>query len=329
MFILQTSISTLGDNIEFFDLFKIWLFPWFGRLVSSSLIGVIAAIMICPSLSRSSLYVRTFLRRDLSISSICPGLKFFQYHASALSIAYLQSSHISTFSTSNLLSETSKQNCISKLQNQSSPRPTLSAHDSKKSAVLLPLVNLDGQAGLVFTKRSGRLRSHRGEVSFPGGKHDEGDTSLVETACRETCEELGVSRGQIEIWSEMPPYSTYDKGGHVLTPVVGFLHNFSSSDLKVNSSEVDEVFCIPISQLCEERLQGYTQFRNQYSLPVYNGPPHVVWGITALMTYQLLNALLLRNVYNHHLVFQSPINPSSKSLWIKTWDGGDSSKDNR
>jgi len=124
--------------------------------------------------------------------------------------ASLNVSHLSTFSTANLMSKTSKEMCISKLQNESSPRPTKLTNDAKKSAVLLPLVDLDGQLGLVFTKRSKTLRSHRGEVSFPGGKHDEADTNLVETACRETCEELGVARDNIEIWTEMAPYSTYD-----------------------------------------------------------------------------------------------------------------------
>lgn len=261
------------------------------------------------------------LHIPLSTRSLQSCLRF---HISTYDVVFLHQKltrHLSTkidspdLSAKTLFSPDRKAMCIEKLGRTQSLRRTKITEETKKSAVLIPLVDLaDGSAAIMFTKRSGGLRSHRGEVSFPGGKADLEDGSLVETACRETWEELGIPREQIQIWAEMPPLASKNKGDYTATPIVGLIKNFNQSHLKINPSEVGEVFCVPISQLCDSRFHGYTQFRmgeHGYSLPIYFGPPHVIWGLTAIMTFQLLKALVGTKFYKHQLRYQSPIKPDS------------------
>jgi len=200
--------------------------------------------------------------------------------------------------------------------------------------VLVALVDVGGEAGLLFNKRSTNLSSHRGQVlfqpsncfgknfkiffcrksaqvSFPGGKVDDGDGSIVDTALRESEEEIGLFRDQVEVWGWMPPLSSNQKGDYKATPVVGHIPSFSQSSLRVNPEEVAEVFTVPLSVLCDPKNHGYTQFRVEgkpgYSLPVFRGGAHPVWGLTAIITLQFLRALLPGTAYQHRLIFQSPL----------------------
>ena len=177
--------------------------------------------------------------------------------------------------------------------------------------LVVPLVDLDGSPGLLFTRRSLSLSSHSGQVSFPGGKVDPGDRDLVDTACRETMEELGIPTTAVDVWCQMPALSSNQRGDYSATPVVGFIRDYSSLQLRLSKAEVSSVFCVPISSLCSPSNHGYTQFRVStrpgYSLPVYHGAPHVIWGLTAIITFQFLRALLPAKLYNHKLLFQSPV----------------------
>ena len=81
--------------------------------------------------------------------------------------------------------------------------------------------------------------------------------------------------------------------------------------LVLSPEEVSSVFTVPLSTLVQPANHGYTQFRaggRGWSLPVYHGGvPHVIWGLTAIMTAQLLRALLPSSVYRHHIHYQSPL----------------------
>jgi nudix motif 8 len=162
----------------------------------------------------------------------------------------------------------------------------------QEAAVLVALVDLEGEPGLLFTRRSPRLATHRGEVSFPGGKGEPGDGGLVDTALRETEEELGIPRAAVEVWGWMPALASNSRGDYRATPVIGHIPSYSTSMVRPSEAEVAEVFTVPLARLADPALHGATQFRGRdggkgYCLPVYTGGRHVVWGLTAIITCQV------------------------------------------
>merc|ERR1711973_264548 len=147
---------------------------------------------------------------------------------------------------------------------------------TQKAAVLVPLVDISDTPHLLFTRRSLSLSSHSGQVSFPGGKQDPDDVDLVSTALRETEEELGISSSDVDVWCQMPELSSSRK--------------------------------VPLSILADPSNHGYTQFSYGYSLPVFHrNVPYVIWGLTAIITFQIMRALLPTSTYSHKIIFQKPV----------------------
>lgn len=164
--------------------------------------------------------------------------------------------------------------------NNNIPRP-----DAKKSAVLL-LIN--DKLDLLFTLRSGKLRKHSGQICFPGGRADEGE-SFEQTALRETEEEIGITRGKIELIGRMtglyvPP------SNNIIQPVIGRIP--SNIDLRLNPDEVEEAFYVPLRTfLTDEKLRmGNTQFNGKpYSYPYWDVHHSVpLWGATAIIMSEFI-----------------------------------------
>jgi len=196
-------------------------------------------------------------------------------------------------------------------------RPAGSEEVRQIAAVLVPLVDISGEVHLLYTRRSLGMSSHSGQVSFPGGKQDKDDVDLTRTALRETEEELGIPTDGIEVWQQMPKLSSNQKGDYVVEPVVGVIRNFQNLKLKPSRGEVASVFTVPVETLVNPDNHGYTQFRigaASYSLPVFHVQvPYVIWGLTAIITFQLLRALLPGTVYSHKISFQKPLIPSEST----------------
>jgi len=220
-----------------------------------------------------------------------------------------ESQDLSLLSSSVVLSAESKERCIANIRKMKPMRP-VNVVVKQRAAVLVPLVEVDGAPHLLYTRRSLSLSSHSGQVSFPGGKEEPSDSDLLQTALRETEEELGIPTSSVDVWCEMPALSSSQSGDYSATPVVGLVSNFSSLRLSPEPGEVSSVFTVPLSTLTQPTNHGYTQFRtgSGYSLPVYHGEvPYVIWGLTAIITFQLLRALLPSNVYRHKVNYQSPV----------------------
>ena len=171
------------------------------------------------------------------------------------------------------------------------------------------MVNISGEPALLFTRRSRRLREQGGAVSFPGGGVEREDTSLVDTALREAWEEVGLTRKNVDVWTVMDPIpGRVLTGPTLITPVVAEIHQ-DLKELVINTREVEEVFTVPLARLADPAYHGYTQFRPSqelstgFSLPVYWGGRHKVWGLTALICCNFLNILL--DHYSHHLNIQT------------------------
>ena len=159
----------------------------------------------------------------------------------------------------------------------------------KKAGVLILLIkdNDDEEYKILFTKRSEQLKTHSGEVSFPGGKWEEGDSNLYQTALRESNEEINLD---IENVTKLGPLNFLLSRHKIeVNPFVGYLNQLQ--DFKGNF-EIDEIFIVPISFLMDEKNIDYKEFNRKdlkVYIPswVYNG--NRIWGLTAMIAADFLN----------------------------------------
>ncbi|XP_013179729.1 PREDICTED: nucleoside diphosphate-linked moiety X motif 8, mitochondrial isoform X1 [Papilio xuthus] len=192
-----------------------------------------------------------------------------------------------------LMSSVARERCIANIKEL--PGFFFNKEKPKHNAsVLVPLCVQNGEVYLLYTLRSSNLKNHSGQVSFPGGKKDEGE-SVVETALRETEEEIGVSPEKIDVWCEMPQVQGRNKD-MLITPVVGEIINFDPNALRRNFNEVDEIFTVPMKELCDVRNHAHLKYEKQ-PIPIFLCEKHKVWGITGLITHLFLQCFLPPEVY--------------------------------
>ncbi|XP_049926328.1 nucleoside diphosphate-linked moiety X motif 8 isoform X1 [Epinephelus moara] len=154
------------------------------------------------------------------------------------------------------------------------------------ASVLVSLCSVEGEPAFLFTLRSSTLKGrHKGDVSFAGGKSDPSDRDdVVVTALREAREELGVSVAAEKVWGLLKPLR--DRSGMLVAPVLANLGPIEELSFKPNPGEVEEIFTLSLSHLCNPQNRGYTHFRvgdkYGYTLPVFCNGKHRVWGLTAV-----------------------------------------------
>lgn len=169
------------------------------------------------------------------------------------------------------------------------PDPTPEpASGDRLAGVLAPLVERP-RPSLVFTVRSIDLSRHAGEISFPGGLQEPGET-LRETALRESFEEIGLDPEGIEVLGALPPVHTF-VSGILVVPFVGMIEH--APVFTVSGGEIDEVVTLPIARLAdEERVaeiprDGGRAWRGY----AYEVDGHTIWGATGWMLHSLLEVL--------------------------------------
>jgi len=149
-----------------------------------------------------------------------------------------------------------------------------------EAAVLIPIVERNNGLKVILTKRSNNLKQHPGQVSFPGGKSEKTDKSLVATALRETKEEIGINNKNVEILGQLSKHVTIT--GFKITPFIGKIKTGFST--KIQTSEVSEIFEVPLSYLSNpknfrvESVKWKGKKRFFYSIPY---GPYYIWGATA------------------------------------------------
>ena len=158
-----------------------------------------------------------------------------------------------------------------------------------KAAVLVPLCMYNDKLGFLYTLRSKKVKMNQGQVCFPGGKVDEIDKNLEETALRETWEELKIPRESVDIWGIG---NFIGRKNLSVYPVIGYIGKIDPTNLMINTQEVEEAFVYPLEKLCDPSYCRYTQFKNNYTLPTYLGEKHKIWGLTAIITHIVMSALL-------------------------------------
>ena len=149
-----------------------------------------------------------------------------------------------------------------------------------EAAVLIPIVERNDGLKVILTKRSNNLKQHSGQISFPGGKSEKTDKSLVATALRETKEEIGINDKNVEILGQLSQHVTIT--GFKITPFIGRIRMGFSTEIQ--TSEVSEIFEVPLSYLSNPRnfrvesVKWKGKKRFFYSIPY---GPYYIWGATA------------------------------------------------
>lgn len=160
----------------------------------------------------------------------------------------------------------------------------------KCAAVLVPLVWQDAEWHLLFTRRTDRVESHKGQVSFPGGACDEGETTPEETALREAEEEIGLSPVNVKVLGRLPNLITISH--FRVTPVVGVIRKWPMV-FRVGEHEVARVFTMPLGWLASEanRWQFEIPGRKRSVIAYHPYDGELLWGATARMTVDFLKVL--------------------------------------
>jgi 8-oxo-dGTP pyrophosphatase MutT (NUDIX family) len=159
----------------------------------------------------------------------------------------------------------------------------------RRASVLVPIVMRPDALTVLFTRRTEHLKTHSGQIAFPGGGAEPGDASPEATALRETHEEIGLDPARVELLGRLSDYHT--RTDYRVTPVVGVVA--PPFELRLDAREVDEAFEVPLAFLLDpanhQRRQREFQGRTVafYAIPYRD---HYIWGATAGM---------LVNLYRH------------------------------
>lgn len=159
------------------------------------------------------------------------------------------------------------------------------ASGAAQSAVLV-LLNVVGEPDLVFTERNQQLRSHAGQISFPGGRRDLGDVDLCQTALRETQEEIGLDAQRVQVLGALPA-ALIPASGMNVAPIIGLWSG--EDDIWPNSpAEVESIQRWKIQDLVDPRQRLSYAHPLGFSGPAWQFGNHFLWGFTAHVVDRIL-----------------------------------------
>lgn len=168
-------------------------------------------------------------------------------------------------------------------------KPRLERPGARDAAVLVPLYLRGDELHVVLTRRREQLRRHPGEISFPGGRYEDGERDLRATALREAGEEIGLAAGEVEIVGTLPATQTL-ASGYVVHPFVGLIE--PGRTWALSAAEVAEVMELPLRVL----RAGYSVARVMRDgvairTDTYRAGERLVWGATARILSELLDRI--------------------------------------
>ena len=155
-------------------------------------------------------------------------------------------------------------------------------HD-RHAGVLVPLFRDNGEYKVLFTKRTNRVEHHKGQVSFPGGRVDDEDGSMEETALRETHEEIGLPRDEVTILGRTDDMVTLTSS-FIVHPFVGLIPY--PYDFRISTGEVKRLVEVPLEIFFSDKAPYYKKDVIEIEGTTYPGPAYeyqedVIWGATS------------------------------------------------
>jgi 8-oxo-dGTP pyrophosphatase MutT (NUDIX family) len=157
----------------------------------------------------------------------------------------------------------------------------------RPAAVLAPVIKRGGELSMLFTVRSERMRSHRGQIAFPGGGRDPVDQGVIDNALREAREEVGLAPERVEVLGYLDDCPTLTR--YLVTPVVGIVDG--DPELVLDDNEVAEAFEVPLDYVLDpQRYERKLLSRDGWNVPFFelNWQHHRIWGATAGMLWNLV-----------------------------------------
>jgi len=167
-----------------------------------------------------------------------------------------------------------------------------------RAAVLVPVYCKQEQLHILFIKRTETVRVHKGEMSFPGGTYEYEDGALVNTALRESAEEIGLNPGDVEILGELDDEPTIITNYNI-SPFVAFIpwpYKF-----RLSPEETEEIINVPVQSLLDKtsRRKGIRTVDGKTIITYdYHYQERVIWGATARILSKFLSILVMHNLEN-------------------------------
>jgi len=168
-------------------------------------------------------------------------------------------------------------------------RVVMEGSDLILSGVTIPIFDRDGESFILFTLRTQKVKHHKGQISFPGGASEKGDSSVIETALRETFEEVGIPLSHISILGLTDDTQTIS--GFQVTPVVARIDWPFPTEPSMD--EIEQVIEIPLEALMAEgmpRVEMWEWGGVPVEMYFYDYGEYTVWGATGRMLKQFLDS---------------------------------------
>jgi nudix motif 8 len=161
--------------------------------------------------------------------------------------------------------------------------------DGPRASVLVPLCRRGGAPAVLFTKRTETVGTHKGQVSFPGGRRDPEDSDDVACALRELEEELGIPAARVDVIGVF--HEVMSITSVRVTPVIGWLGDVERLALVPAPAEIDAVFTLTLAELVHPEKREVRQLGTRRA-PFFTAGPHPVWGLTAFILDEIMRDVL-------------------------------------
>lgn len=178
-------------------------------------------------------------------------------------------------------------------------QPTELAEVLPEAGILVPVTRNPHKPEIILTRRAQHLSTHQGQVAFPGGKFDLEDGSTLQTALRESHEEIGLAPEQVEVIA--PLSQVVSLHGLSVSPYVGLVDENVS--LAPNFDELDSIFKVDVDTIInmEPKRRDKTTYKGRaLSIPSYDypyeGERYEIWGLSAIVLVELLNVAFDANI---------------------------------